>query len=259
MDLRELPAVPFARHPWEIARARFFVRVVKECLRGSGRARILDAGAGDGYLASELVRALPTGSSVVCLDPHYSEDQLTELARRSGGALRFTRSLSDERFDLLLLLDVIEHVPDDADFVSRLASAHLDSGGGALISVPAWQALFTRHDVVLGHYRRYRPRQLDAVLARAGLQRLDGGSLFATLLLPRLATKCAELARGMRSAADGAPPEHATTSTATFRGGRYLSAAATWVLDRDASAARALSRRGVALPGLSAWVLGRKP
>jgi hypothetical protein len=259
MDLRELPIGPFVRHPWELARARFFVRVVQESVPSGQRLRVLDAGAGDGYLASELVHALPAPSTLVCLDPRYTDDQVTAFEARTGGGVRFTRSLGQERFDLLLLLDVIEHLPDDVQFLSRLVETHLDSGKHVLVSVPAWQALFTRHDVVLGHLRRYRPRELDAVLSRAGLVRLDGGSLFTTLLLPRFAAKCVELARGVRSRPDGAPPDHADTSAATFGGGKYLSAAATWMLERDASANRALARRGVALPGLSAWALGRKP
>jgi len=83
--------------------------------------------------------------------------------------------------------------------------------------------------------------------------------LFSSLLAPRLAEKLVELARRVRSVPDGAPPDHATTAAATFRGGRYLSEALSWVLDRDALAGKALARRGVVLPGLSVWVLGRKP
>lgn len=259
MDLRELPDTPFSRHPWEIARARYFVRLARENVPNGQRLGVLDVGAGDGYLASELVRSLPEGSTVTCFDTHYSDEQLAAFAARSPGGLRFTRVLAEERFDLLMLLDVVEHVADDRDFVSRLVDSHLRPGGRVLVSVPAWRALFTRHDVVLGHHRRYRPRELDGLLTAAGLVRLDGGSLFTTLILPRLAAKCLELLRGVHSAPSGAPPDHATTSAATFHGGDLLAAAATWVLDHDARAGRALLRRGVALPGLSAWALGRKP
>ena len=258
MDLRELPAAPFVRHPWEIARARFFVGLVREVLPDGQRLRVLDVGAGDGYLATELVRALAAGSTVVCLDPHYSDDQIAALGAASGGAIHFTRDVTAARFDLLLLLDVIEHVPDDGEFLSRLVREHLDPCGYALVSVPAWQRLFTEHDVQLGHHRRYRPRQLDDVLGRAGLRRVDGGSLFSSLLLPRTAEKLVELARGVHSTPNGAPPDHAATNVASFRGGKLLGAAVTWVLDRDADAGRALSRRGVILPGLSVWALGRR-
>lgn len=254
-----MPASPFVRHPWEIARARFFVRLIKENFPGTRPLRVLDVGAGDGYLAAELVRGLPNGSDVVCLDPHYSDEQIAALGARTAASVRFTRAAADSRADLLLLLDVIEHVPDDGAFLEHMVGEHLSPGGLALVSVPAWQALFTRHDVLLGHYRRYRPAELEDVCARAGLSRVDGGALFSSLLAPRLVGKLAELARGVRSAPDGTPPDHATTAAATFRGGRRLSAAISWVLDRDALAGRALARRGVALPGLSAWVLGRRP
>src|SRR5690349_20668861 len=148
---------------------------------GTRPLRVLDVGAGDGYLAAELARELPDGSDVVCLDPHYSDDQIAALGARTEAAVRFTRALADAHADLLLLLDVIEHVPDDGAFLEQMVGEQLRPGGLAVVSVPAWQALFTRHDVLLGHYRRYRPGQLEDVCVRAGLSRVDGGALFSSL------------------------------------------------------------------------------
>lgn len=259
MDLREAPTAPFERHPWEIARARFFGRVVEEHGAPGRRLRILDVGAGDGYLAAELVKRLPSGSSVVCLDAHYTDERIAALAAGAPAAVTFTREASEASFDWLLMLDVIEHVPDDAGFLARFVAEKLSPGGTALISVPAWQALFTRHDVVLGHYRRYRVEELRRTLGRAGLTGITSGSLFFSLLAPRLASKLIELAGGVRSVPDPENvPAQASTAAASFGGGRLLSAAITRVLEADIEVARALSARGVALPGLSAWALGRK-
>ncbi len=59
-------------------------------------------------------------------------------------------------------MDVIEHVEDDFEIFSRLASA-TKPGGQILITVPADPSLWTRHDVSFGHYRRYTPQRLEMI------------------------------------------------------------------------------------------------
>src|SRR4030095_9935198 len=84
-------------------------------------------------------------------------------------------------FDLVLLLDVIEHVEDDAGFLDGSIVPHLAPGGVLIVSVPAYQGLYSSHDDALAHHRRYSPGRLRAVLE----PRLDvaaRGGLFASLL-----------------------------------------------------------------------------
>lgn len=71
------------------------------------------------------------------------------------------------RFDAIVMHDVLEHIEDDAGAVEKL-SILLKPGGLLLMSVPAMQSLFGRHDEQLGHYRRY---------SRSSLRRVLGGSL----------------------------------------------------------------------------------
>jgi hypothetical protein len=182
------------------------------------------------------------------------------LNRRATPGLAFVREATAEEFDWLVLLDVLEHVPDDVAVLSGLAGKHLRPRGHALVSVPAWPLLFTRHDVMLGHHRRYRPRQLEILIEKSGLVRIDKGSLFSSLLLPRCAAKLGERVRGVRSV----PPEESTTGRADtdvsdWRGGPKMTAAVGWALRQDCRAALALSRLGVELPGLSSWALGCRP
>jgi hypothetical protein len=58
--------------------------------------------------------------------------------------------------------DVLEHIEDDAAAVAKVRSL-LSPGGTAIVSVPAYQWLFGRHDVELGHYRRYTRGNLRAL------------------------------------------------------------------------------------------------
>jgi SAM-dependent methyltransferase len=255
MDLHELPTEPFQRHPWEIARARFFRDLLGREGAFDRPRRVLDVGAGDGYLASELIAAMPGGSRAVCFDPHYSDAQLAGLGR---GEVSFTRQRPAGPFDVILLLDVIEHVADDRALLADSVEA-LGEGGLLLVSVPAWLSLYTKHDLFLGHHRRYRPEQLRAVVAASGLQIQAGGGLFHSLLLVRAAEKLAELGKGVRSrpepAAFGGGDE---AGVGRWKGGKGLTRAvgAMLALDNRLSAATASWRLNV--PGLSTWALCKR-
>jgi 2-polyprenyl-3-methyl-5-hydroxy-6-metoxy-1,4-benzoquinol methylase len=70
-------------------------------------------------------------------------------------------------FDVILMLDVLEHFADE-DAVLGAARALLRPGGALLVSVPAYQALWSEHDVVLQHVRRYTARRLRRSLEAGG-------------------------------------------------------------------------------------------
>jgi len=221
--------------------------------------RVLDVGAGDGYVAVRLLAALPEGSSVTCVDSNYTPEQLATLAKVTPEEVTFTTRVDEgARFDWLVLLDVLEHVTDDAGFLSRLVATHLAPGGSVLVSVPAWPGLFTRHDVVLGHLRRYRPSELSDVFDRAGLTRVEGGSLFSSLIPVRAASKALEMLVGVRSApASGEAAAHVETGVSGFHGDLAVAGLAEWLLAGDTRLGAALAARGISLPGLSIWARGR--
>jgi SAM-dependent methyltransferase len=269
MDLREMRGLP-ARHPWELARARFFCKLLaNEGVLGR-TSRVLDVGAGDGYVARELAAAMPGGIEVICLDTHYSEQHLRKLEQEVGGTscVHFTREAPKGLFDLILLLDVIEHVSDDRALLAGLLRDKLRHGATVLVSVPAWQALYTRHDLFLGHYRRYRPAELHRLLAQVGLQRVRDGGLFHGLLLPRALEKVSELARGVRSSpgieglgsdeTNGSAEAEGEMGIGSWDHGPVLTAAVTAALAADNVLSNLASGAGVRLPGLSTWALCRK-
>lgn len=255
MDLRELSDQPFQRHPWEIARARFFCDLLARKKAFDGPRRVLDVGAGDGYLARQLLAAMPAGSSAVCFDSHYTDLQLARLA---GPNVTFIRERPEGQYDIILLLDVIEHVVDDRELLAWSATA-LAPGGAVLVSVPAWLSLYTKHDLFLGHHRRYRPGQLRAVVAAAGLQVEKAGGLFHGLLLVRAAEKVTELVRGVRSRPD--PQEFGGGDEARvgkWKAGAGVTRAIGAMLAMDNRLSVATSTLGLGVPGLSTWALCRK-
>jgi SAM-dependent methyltransferase len=84
--------------------------------------------------------------------------------------------------DLVVALDVIEHLDDDRRAVERIHDV-LVPGGLFAVHVPAHPWLFSTHDEHLGHRRRYRPRELMRLLADAGFARVHSTPLFATTLV----------------------------------------------------------------------------
>jgi len=258
MDLRELPSGKLTRHPWEVARARFFADLLVR--HATAPVEVLDVGAGDGYASGILLRQLPEGSSAVCYDPNYEEDFLHRARENGSPGLTFTAERPDRRFDLLLALDVLEHVEDDDRFLRTLVEGLVRPGGTVLLSVPAWPALFTRHDVMLGHHRRYRPSQLERLAREAGLEQLSRGGLFHSLLLPRALTRALELLRSSPRHPPGqAAVGRADTATGRWKDRPRVSRLVSGWLAWDNRVSGWLAQSGVCLPGLSTWWLGRRP
>lgn len=241
MDLSERTRPQRRRHPWESARLGFFLRVLRD--HGLLRARrVLDLGAGDAWFARELRGRLDSCPEIVCCDPAYSPAAIRELAE---AGLRLCTAVPDETFDLVLLLDVLEHVPEDRAFLEETIVRNVATGGHVLVSVPAWPYLFGAHDERLGHHRRYAPAAIRALVDAAGLRLVAGGGLFASLLLPKLLERWA--GRGL-----GAAP-HGTAGD--WAGGPLLTSLVHGALAADARACGIAARAGVEIPGLSWWGL----
>jgi hypothetical protein len=84
--------------------------------------------------------------------------------------------------DLLLMMDVLEHVADDVA-LAREYVERIPSGAHAIVTVPAFKWLWSGHDVFLEHYRRYTLPELENVLRSAGL-RIEFGSYYYGAILP---------------------------------------------------------------------------
>jgi len=141
---------------------------------------VLDVGAGSGFFSRALLEA-GRATQAVCVDPGYPADR-DEVA--AGRPLLFRRALAAQDADvgLVLLMDVLEHVEDDAGLVREYAG-RVPSGARFIVTVPAFRWLWSGHDVFLEHYRRYTLPGLEAVLRSAGL-RIEFGSYYYGAVLP---------------------------------------------------------------------------
>jgi hypothetical protein len=146
------------------------------------------------------------------------------------------------------MLDVIEHVEDDAGFVTSTVGDVLAEGGMALVSVPAYQGLFSSHDSELRHYRRYSPAACRRLLERSGLDIVREGGLFHVLLPIRVGQVLLERVRPVKSLSGG---------IGGWQGGRVATRVLTRTLVADGALSLWLSGRGHPVPGLSYWALCR--
>jgi SAM-dependent methyltransferase len=176
-------------HHWWYRGRRRIIRAELDRLALPGGARVLDAGCGSGRTLQELVDY----GQVSGLELNT---EAAELARDRGlGEVVIGRleelPWDDGTFDLITCLDVIEHVPDDVAALIELRRV-CRPGGWLLVTVPAYQALWSRHDEANHHYRRYsRPRLRGAAVA-AGW-RIERVSAFNSLLLaPAAAVRLAQ-------------------------------------------------------------------
>jgi len=205
--------------------------------------RVLDIGAGDGWIAEEIAHERGDGTLIVCWDESFTD---ADLDADLPPSVERTRNPPDGTFDLVLMLDVLEHIEDDTDFLDKYVTPALAPDARLMITVPAYPSLFVEHDRALAHFRRYSPGHLQSVIAPR-YEIVARGGLFASLLVPRAVTALGErLGRKKRSTGVGAWPH-----------GDGLSKAMTRALDADASVGYWLSSRGLRLPGLSTWLVAR--
>lgn len=151
--------------------------------------RVLDVGCGNGTLRGQLEAA--TAWTVDGADIDLASLEMNPPLRGE----RLLYDLSDrrpemrERYDALLIFDVIEHVADVAGFLDSCLF-HLKPGGRVFVNVPALESLRSAYDDAAGHLRRYDRPALRSALAQAGLDPDDtrywGFSLLPLAALRRI-------------------------------------------------------------------------
>jgi SAM-dependent methyltransferase len=167
------------RHWWYRGRRTVLDRVIDD-LRLPARARILDAGCGSGRNMVEFARhgtvtGIELSHTSVCLAREREAGEVVE-----GSVLEMP--FEADAFDLAASLDVIEHLEHDLQALRELRRV-VAPGGTLLVTVPAYQWLWSGHDEINHHHRRYTRRSLQRVGEQAGWQQVRT-TYFNSLLLP---------------------------------------------------------------------------
>src|SRR3954452_14149136 len=176
------------RHWWYRGRRRMLAAVL-EGVPVSPQARVLDAGCGSGRTLDELARyGRPHGVELNPLGLVAARTRGHEIEHAPVESIPY----EDESFDLVTCLDVIEHTDDDVVALRELRRV-ARPGSPLVVSVPAHPRLWSYHDEVNGHRRRYTRRTLRAAAEAGGwrVERMTGFNVayLAPAALVRLARR----------------------------------------------------------------------
>jgi 2-polyprenyl-3-methyl-5-hydroxy-6-metoxy-1,4-benzoquinol methylase len=158
-------------HWWWLARRRILLRLLDALTHSwppDHRLALLDCGCGAGLNLAALRQRYDCQG----IEPNLL---LVERARKNSGvtvqlgSLPYGLPALDRQFDFITLLDVIEHIDDDV-MTLKTAAGLLMPGGRIIINVPALPWLWSKHDVVNQHKRRYVAASLREVITRADLE-----------------------------------------------------------------------------------------
>lgn len=167
-------------------------------------ARILEIGCGTGHNLPML--AAFGRVEAIEIDPAARHIASERLGREvSAAPLPALPGIERGAYDLIAVLDVVEHIEDDVAALKAMRDC-LKPGGKILITVPAHQWMWSAHDVVNHHHRRYSKATLARAIAAAGLSH-NGLRYFNSLLFPlAAAARVAGRMTGRDDSDDSPPP-----------------------------------------------------
>lgn len=197
--LRELEST----HWWFTVRRRLIGQVLRDC-KLPANARILEAGCGTGGNIA-LLRRFGTVRAMEPDEASRSYVQETHGLAVDPGLLPDGLPYAPASFDLVCAFDVIEHVDDDRASVRKLGEL-LAEKGVLVLMVPAYQWMWSHHDELHHHKRRYTRREFVRVLEEAGL-RVTRATYFNTVLLPlAVGVRMTKRVFGLKGEDDRMPP-----------------------------------------------------
>lgn len=259
MDLKEAKEfnnkIGAVRHPWELA--RFEVVYSLMCKHFSFIQKrdpiILDIGCGDTFFLGSLSLRLPA-SKLIGVDTELDTLTITRYSKRYLH-INFYNSFNDltiknNSVDIILLLDVLEHIEHDNDVLETIVQSRILSNNTLFfITVPAFQFVFSYHDQRLGHYRRYNLESLSNTVERSNLKIIDRGYFFFSLLFIRIMTNSFEKVTGRSFNNKG---------VSDWKAPPFLTEFVKVILYSDHMVTSFINKLGFKIPGLSCYVICQK-
>jgi len=256
MDITELNRIsveiPFQRHPWEIARARVILFLLKKHKRKI--THVADIGSGDGFVLQTLIHHKIAGN-YSAIDTAYTTTIIEKLKQSMGAnAVDFFINVEQAHnkkiaTDCILLTDVLEHCVNDKEVLNSIIDdSILISNGMILITVPAFPRLFSHHDNLLKHYRRYTRKQIIEICQSQNIKVEASGYFFLSLLPARIFHLLLQKMNMHKP----------NISIDNWRGNSYLTRFISLILWLDFRVCYALSGIGIHLPGLSCYCICKK-
>lgn len=251
MDLSEFDRLfdkeNYKRHPWEISRKEVLFKLLKSSKIKFPVKRIVDIGGGDAFVIHEIYKQ-NLAEEFVTIDTAYSQEIISQLKMNYGESpIQYVQNLKDylaifpsEENVLFLCMDVLEHLENENEILNHLTQIN----NYFLFAVPAFQSVFSNHDVLLGHYRRYNLKQLEHVLNLHDFQIQHKGYYFTSLLLVRWLESIFN--------------KNKKASIDNWTGSVLKTKIITTVLKMDFSFTQLLQKFGIRMYGLSCYCICKK-
>lgn len=209
------------RHWWYLGRRKVLARILDRLVRPPPNAEILEVGCGTGH----NLEMLQTFGNVDGVELDESVRAIAE--RRLGRQVLADRlpeltGVPDRHYDVICAFDVIEHIAEDDAALAAIARK-LKPGGKLALTVPAHPWMWSAHDTVNHHKRRYSRRSLESLIARSPLRLQSIGYLNSLLFPLAVAERLASKALRKEDAKLGIPPQPVNSLLAAIFGSeRYL-------------------------------------
>jgi len=169
---------------WNKGRREILCDLIYEQINNAKNLEILDVGCGPGGTSTAFLQfGNVTGTDFSSLALKFAKNKgLTNVVRSSSTSIPFR----SEKFDIITVLDVIEHVQDDKSVLKEIWRL-LKPNGLIVVTVPAFQFLWSQHDVASSHVRRYNKATITKVLKDSQFK-IIRSSYFVSFLFPFVAT-----------------------------------------------------------------------
>ena len=167
------------RHPWELSRTD---SLIKEIRKYHDKGLILDIGCGDSYFDYELLKTDINITKLYGVDIYLKKKIDTDRYY----AVNSYDKLDKKKFDTIIMLDVLEHIEDDYQFINDTVNGLLKDKGIIILTVPAHQFLYSKHDEYLKHYRRYNIKMIKELCKKKNYKIVNYHYFYFSLFIFRL-------------------------------------------------------------------------
>ncbi len=241
------------RHPWEVARFEVMLKLLDKQF-SKVDMHIADIGCGDTFVVNSLAERYPD-YKYLAIDKAFTDNDIDffkkEFADKDIKLAKELETINNytSNLDIVLLMDVIEHIEDDVSFLKNIINQNFISSESVfLITVPAFQSLFTAHDKYLLHYRRYSRKSLNDTLNKSGYKVIDSGYFFTSLMKVRALQKIMEEILGEKEQKGLAVSNYSKNKSDIIKSFLLL----------DFKIMQLFHKFGIKIPGLSTYAICRK-
>ncbi|MCY1720836.1 class I SAM-dependent methyltransferase [Prolixibacteraceae bacterium Z1-6] len=257
MDIREYVKNPIQGailHPWESARIEVVLKLLNQHKKRASNLNIFDIGCGDAKVINTLSKQLKE-STFIGIDTALDEELISQLQNILNNPniklYKDSKDLTKQNSiaDVVLLLDIIEHIEKDADFLAEITSSnYISKDTNVIITVPAFQSLYVNRDTWLGHYRRYTIKMLTELATKNNLEIVQTGYFFSSLVPVRFLQKITER--------ESEPNGYLGINN--WNGSKWSADLLKNILVIDYKIGNVFNNLGIKLPGLSCYMICKK-